>query len=68
MDTRPIRVYRHIFAREGQSLQFVRTGQSPCKAKASAYVALEEELKSKDLPRTGWRLLSQEDVTHLVMR
>lgn len=67
MDDRPLRLYLHTFVADGASLHIARTGQSPCRAKSAAYVALEETLRARpELPRNGWRLLKQEDVTHMV--
>jgi hypothetical protein len=63
---RPIRLYRHTFGRKDERLDFVRSGCTPCQARAQAFLALEQKLSQDSLPRQGWRLLAQVDVTHLV--
>ena len=70
---RPIRLYKHVFVRGSlmqdhpEKLEFVRSGNTPCRAKAAAFVALEEKLKQDQRPRTGWWLAAQVDVTHLAV-
>jgi hypothetical protein len=62
---RPIRLYKHTFERDTVKLVFVRSGATPCRAKAAAFLALEQKLQQDQLPRTGWQLTAQVDVTHL---
>lgn len=63
---RPIRLYQHTFTREGSpKLDIVRSGCTPCQARAAAFLALERKLVEDHLPRGGWRLTTQKDVTHL---
>jgi hypothetical protein len=63
---RPIRLYRHTFGRQDARLEVVRSGCTPCQARAAAFRALEQQLVKDQLPKQGWRLLGQVDVTHLV--
>lgn len=66
---RPLRLYEHVFVCGPSKFECVRTGRTPCQAKGKAFTALEDELKAKtDLPRKGWRLLSQRDITHVLQR
>ncbi len=62
---RPVRLYKHVFTRSDQRLEFVLSGCTPCEAKAKAFRALETKLRADSLPRLGWRLYQQLDVTHL---
>lgn len=70
---RPIRLYKHTFIRGSllqdhpEKLEFVRSGNTPCRAKAAAFVALETHLKQAHDARTGWWLAAQVDVTHLAV-
>jgi hypothetical protein len=62
---RPLRLYQHVFLSGAMRLIFNRTGYTPCEAKGAAFVALEAELRANaDLPRHGWRLVQQTDITH----
>jgi hypothetical protein len=63
--TRPLRIYRLTFVRGADKLDIVRSGVTPCRARAAAYVALERRLVDEHKPRDGWRLAAQADVTHL---
>lgn len=68
---RPLRVYQLTFTNTvypGQPvLVYTRTGYTTCQAKGRGFIALEEDLRaSPQLPKQGWRLLKQEDVTHLI--
>lgn len=66
---RPLRLYQHTFVNGTQRLDLVRTGDTPCAAKRKAFEALEQTLVDQPtLPKTGWRLQQQQDVTHLVTR
>jgi hypothetical protein len=73
---RPLRLYKHVFVHgpllqdpPPEKLEFVRSGNTPCRAKSAAFVALEEKLKvDLTLPRSGWWLAGQVDVTHLAVR
>jgi hypothetical protein len=70
---RPFRTYLHRFVREHSTLQEhaspgVRpvselrirgTGVTPCRARGHAYRELEQQLVRDNLPRQGWRLLTQ---------
>lgn len=73
MPLRPIRLYQHTFVRgsllqdDPPKLVVVRSGTTPCRAKAAAFVELEVQLKQKQLPRQGWWLAAQVDVTHLAV-
>ena len=64
---RPLRRYRQRYVRqqvpEGDTalreLVIDSQGNSPCRARARAFTLLEQRLVQEDLPRTGWRLISQ---------
>lgn len=63
---RPVRKYLHVFLHQkaGVQLEFETEGITPCNAKQKAFLAIEADLKLKpELPRTGWRLLRQQDVS-----
>jgi hypothetical protein len=61
---RPLRLYQHVFLHVSARFECARTGRTPCQAKGKA---LEEELKAKsELPKTGWRLVEQRDITHVL--
>lgn len=66
MTERPARLYRIVFRSvhgPGEAT-FHRVGFTRCMAKASAFLALEEMLLTHpDLPRTGWYVVSQDEVT-----
>lgn len=71
MEHRPLRMYVHVFTAEGVTdpIRIARSGVTPCRAKNAAFVALEAQIATDGtLPKRGWRLLEQVDVTHLVTR
>lgn len=64
---RPNRKYQHTFThlKEKRTLEFVTEGYTPCNAKQKAFLAIEAELKARpELPRGGWRLIRQQDISH----
>lgn len=67
---RPLRIYKHTFTHgTAAPIYITRLGETPCVAKRKAFVGLEHELAaSPTLPRNGWRLFKQQDVTALVTR
>lgn len=69
MEHRPLRLYSQTFASGAtHHLTIGTTGGTPCRAKAAAFLALEQTLVARpELPRTGWRLVTQVDVTHLTV-
>jgi hypothetical protein len=64
---RLVRLYKVTYQRGTEKLTFVRSGATPCKARAAAYVALEQTLVKDHHPKDGWRLVAQIDVSHLVV-
>jgi len=63
-----MRVYTHTFVCGSFRREITRVGLSPCKAKRTAREEMERILSvdTTGLPKTGWTLQRQEDVTHRV--
>ncbi len=61
-----MRVYTHTFVCGSFRQTITRVGETPCLAKRTARVEMERILAvdRTGLPKAGWTLQRQEDVTH----
>lgn len=64
---RPLRWYVCRYIRQNvpagdtalRELQIQSAGRTPCKARANAFQQLEQRIRRDNLPRLGWKLISQ---------
>lgn len=63
-----MRVYTHVFVCGSFRHSVTRVGATPCLAKRTARAEMERILAvdTTGMPKTGWTLQRQEDVTHRV--